>query len=128
MKYIAYLFLSSVLSQEIFKDPENIDLPEPDLDLKGASRSSSSKFTCDSAVSRLFTQPFDKLDEYFEGSSNKYTDYTFYYKDQLYWEGFTPRSEISKFGKKGFYWNRLTSEYPRATLWGREGVSWDDAN
>lgn len=127
MKFIVFLLLSSVVRpQEVFEveDPE----PEPEIDSDVIGASSSSKFTCDSAISRLFTQPFDKLDSYFKGQSSQFTDYTFYFKDQLYWQGFTPNHQIKKFGKKGLYWNRLSTEYPRATLWGSKGVSWDDAN
>ena len=60
-----------------------------------------------------------------------FTDYSFYFKDQLYWEGFTPSKEISKFDKgiqkKEMFWQRLSTSYKRSSMWGEE-VQWSDAN
>ena len=125
MNYLTFLLLtSSTFAQEILVEPEL------DIDITGAS--SSSKFTCNSGISRLFEQPFNKLDEYFSGSTKQFVDYSFYFKDQLYWYGFTPNRQIqryeSDFRKGSSYWNRLSAEFPRATLWGSQGVRWDDAN
>ena len=87
---------------------------------------------CDSSISRLFEQPFEDLDSYFSGSMvDTYHDYSFYFKDQLYWEGYTPSSTVKKFDrelrKKYQYWSRLSESYPRSSLWGN-GVQWSDAN